>query len=77
MKIVKPFKSGNSQAIRIPKEFRFQDDETVVIRKEGNRIILESENEWPQELLSILGSGTETLPRSKQRHLSDIRNPFA
>ena len=35
----KVFTSGRSQAVRIPKEFRFETDE-VFIEREGQRIIL-------------------------------------
>ena len=38
-RITKVFKNGRSQAVRIPKEFRFEDDE-VLIRKKGNDVIL-------------------------------------
>jgi antitoxin VapB len=37
--IAKVFKNGRSQAVRLPKEFRFEDDE-VLIRKKGNDVIL-------------------------------------
>jgi len=36
----KLFKSGGSQAVRLPKEFRFEGDR-VSIRREGDRVILE------------------------------------
>ncbi len=36
---VKIFKSGNSQAVRLPREFRFDDTE-VEIYKEGDKVIL-------------------------------------
>lgn len=36
----KVFWSGRSQAVRIPKEFRFDTDE-VTIRRDGNAIVLE------------------------------------
>ena len=39
MKRAKIFKNGQSQAVRLPKEFRFQDDE-VYIRRDGNTVIL-------------------------------------
>ncbi len=45
----KVFWSGRSQAVRIPKEYRF-DTEEVLIWKEGNRVFLKpapvEENEW-------------------------------
>jgi antitoxin VapB len=37
--VAKVFKTGRSQAVRIPKEYRFACDE-VFIEKEGERIIL-------------------------------------
>jgi antitoxin VapB len=37
--IAKVFKNGRSQAVRLPKEFRFEGDE-VLIRKRGNDVIL-------------------------------------
>ena len=36
----KLFRNGSSQAVRLPQEFRFKGDE-VLIRKEGNAVILE------------------------------------
>lgn len=39
MKTAKIFKSGHSQAIRLPKEFRFENEE-VFIKKAGNAVIL-------------------------------------
>ena len=39
MKTARVFKSGNSQAVRIPKEFRL-DGEEVEIRKQGGSLIL-------------------------------------
>ena len=48
MNTAKVFAAGRSQAIRIPKEFRFSDDE-VSIRREGEAIILEPirDERWP------------------------------
>jgi antitoxin VapB len=39
-KTAKLFSNGNSQAVRLPQEFRFKGDR-VRIRKEGNMVILE------------------------------------
>ena len=45
----KLFKNGRSQAVRLPKEFRFEGDE-VKIRKKGKQVILEplEKNVWPR-----------------------------
>lgn len=40
MDIAKLFWSGRSQAVRLPKNFRFENDK-VRIRKHGNAVILE------------------------------------
>ena len=47
--IAKLFKNGRSQAVRIPKEFRFKGSE-VKIRKEGDKVILEpiEQSRWPE-----------------------------
>jgi antitoxin VapB len=39
MKTAKVFKQGNSQAVRLPKEFRFQESE-IFIRKQGDAVLL-------------------------------------
>lgn len=41
------FWTGRSQAVRLPKEFRVKGD-TVLVRREGNSIILEPTQEWPE-----------------------------
>ena len=41
MELAKIFWSGRSQAVRLPKEFRF-DGQAVRIRKHGGAVILES-----------------------------------
>jgi antitoxin VapB len=48
MQTTKVFKSGNSQAIRIPKEYQV-DVEELLINKVGNTIVLFSQND-PWEL---------------------------
>ena len=40
MKTAKIFKHGNSQAVRLPKEFRFRDDEVFVKRSAGGVLLL-------------------------------------
>ena len=40
MTMAKLFPNGQSQAVRIPKEFRFENQSEVFIAKEGDAIIL-------------------------------------
>ena len=44
--IARVFKTGRSQAVRVPKEFRF-DSDTVLVHREGSSVILEPVREWP------------------------------
>jgi antitoxin VapB len=39
MKTARVFRSGNSQALRLPKEFRFKGEEVEIFRR-GNEIVL-------------------------------------
>ncbi len=47
--VAKLFQNGRSQAIRLPKAFRFKGNE-VKISKEGNKVIIEplEQNSWPE-----------------------------
>lgn len=40
MIMTKPFMNGRSQALRIPKEFRFEDEEDLCLRKIGDVLIV-------------------------------------
>lgn len=40
VKTAKIFQHGNSQAVRLPKEFRFDDDEVVIKRHAGGVLLL-------------------------------------
>lgn len=53
MKTAKIFKNGQSQAVRIPKEFRFSDSE-VFIRKSGNIVQLIPRSDSWKSLFSSL-----------------------
>ncbi|HEY0156205.1 MAG TPA: hypothetical protein VGF28_02840 [Thermoanaerobaculia bacterium] len=74
--------NGDDQAVQLPPSCRFPDDQTeVLVRREGDRVILEREaeqnDEWPPEFLATLGAlkGVE-LERPPQRLITEIPNPF-
>ena len=58
MKIAKVFKSGNSQAVRIPKEFQLQGDE-VEIRRRGDLLILKPTSHSWDSLIESLSKFTD------------------
>lgn len=71
----KLFKNGGSQAVRLPKDCRFpEDQQEVVVRREGRRIVLEPVDAWPEEFLSCIGAWPGEIPRPKQDQLP--RDPF-
>lgn len=55
--IARLFKNGRSQAVRLPKEFRFIGDK-VKISREGKRVIIEplEHNEWPEGFWNMFTS---------------------
>ena len=53
MKTAKLFQNGQSQAVRLPKEFRFEGDE-VIIKRLGNMVILIPANHSGDVLASSL-----------------------
>ncbi len=75
----KVFKHGGSQAVRLPKEFRFEVSE-VDVRKEGDRLILEpvkaaprSPEDWEAFWAKIDAlRGDEALVRPPQPQLRDF-----
>lgn len=53
MKTAKLFKNGESQAVRLPKEFRFEGTE-VFIKRVGNAVVLLPVNRSWDSLMSSL-----------------------
>ncbi len=72
----KLFQNGGSQAVRLPKAYRFTSQREVLVRREGRRVILEPADEWSAEFRGCLGSVSQEIPRPTQERLSRIRNPF-
>jgi antitoxin VapB len=70
----KLFKTGRSQAVRLPKEFRFEGTE-VLIKKVGNSVVLTpKENRW-ENLLAALemfeGEIERNQPPAQERDWGD------
>ena len=68
------FKNGSSQAVRLPKEFRF-DGEEVAIRRMGEAVVLMPLRYRKQDLLSLLAElGPVDLAPRDQGDWSDKRD---
>lgn len=70
----KLFQNGGSQAVRLPKACRFLEQQEVLVRREGNRVILEATDEWSDEFRACLGAWPEDIPRPRQRLIRDVRS---
>jgi antitoxin VapB len=46
MKIAKVFKSGNSQAVRIPKQFHLEGEEVEILRQGGSLLLRPRKESW-------------------------------
>jgi len=69
----KVFKSGNSQAIRLPKEYRFSSD-TVRINKIGNvLVIIPDDDPWANFREGIEEAENFTVPDNSRLKLKKIR----
>jgi antitoxin VapB len=67
-KRAKVFWTGRSQAVRLPQEFRFQTD-TVLVHREGERVILEPTDEWPADYVESFAGVPADLVRPNQGKL--------
>lgn len=71
------FTDDGSQAVRLPESCRFPaDQEEVLVRREGNRVILEPVDEWSEEFLRSLGSLDEEIERPPATPVSRRKDPF-
>jgi virulence-associated protein VagC len=70
METAKPFITGGSQAIRLPKEYRFDGTE-VFIRKEGKAVIIEpkSKRRWPRNFFRRIRIADRGFKRPEQGSL--------
>ncbi|OGB33509.1 MAG: hypothetical protein A3F78_17460 [Burkholderiales bacterium RIFCSPLOWO2_12_FULL_61_40] len=76
--IAKVFTTGRSQAVRLPKEFRFSTQEVYIERK-GNTVILRpklDKDQWWAEMEKILDS-FEGMPDEIDRDRSGLSDPVS
>jgi antitoxin VapB len=60
----KIFMTGRSQAVRLPKEFRFEGA-TVLVRREGKAVILEPDG-WPEDYVASFAGISSDFTRPAQ-----------
>jgi len=74
----KLFRNGGSQAVRLPSFCRFpEDQDEVVVRLEGRKVVLEPVDEWPAAFLRCLGAWPAAIVRPQSPRVRDLKDPFA
>jgi antitoxin VapB len=69
-KKAKVFWTGRSQAVRLPKEFRFETD-TVLVHREGQAVVLEPAHEWPEGYVDSFAGVPDDFTRPKQGEIEE------
>ena len=73
----KVFRTGRSQAVRLPKEVRFDEGQAELrVRREGSRVILEPLDEWSEDFLAALGSCPDFPEPPERTPLRKARDRF-
>ncbi len=76
MKTARLFKNGQSQAVRLPKEFRFTGDK-VFIKKVGNSVILiPHQDSWQSLFQSLEQFSDDFMETREQPTQPDRENLF-
>ncbi len=73
MKTAKLFRNGKSQAVRLPKEFRFDDDH-VYVKKSGNVVVLIPVHDSWQSLVDSLDKFTDDFMSDREQPKPQVRD---
>ncbi len=76
MQSAKLFLNGRSQAVRLPKAFRFEGMTEVFVERDGDRVILSPTRRPSIERLIAALDEFETFPDRAQPPQPDQREPF-
>jgi len=72
MKRAKLFQNGQSQAVRLPKDFRFEGDE-VIIKRLGNAVVLMPANHSWDVLMGSLDKFSEDFMTNRNQPAQQAR----
>jgi antitoxin VapB len=76
MKTAKLFKNGESQAVRLPKEFRFAGDEVFIKRVGSAVVLLPKAKSWDTLIESLAKFPADFMRDREQPVEVDRREPF-
>jgi len=72
MNIAKLFKNGKSQAVRLPKQFKFQGSEVYIKRIGRNVMLIPKDDPW-ESLISSLDKFSEDFMSDREQPAGDKR----
>lgn len=72
MKTAKLFQNGQSQAVRLPKEYRFEGEE-VIVRKIGNGVLLLPIKQSWDSMFDSLNKFSDDFMQSRNQPISQDR----
>ena len=76
MKIAKLFRNGESQAVRLPKEFRFAGDEVFIKRVGDAVVLLPKAKSWDTLIESLSKFPADFMADREQPRDTDRREPM-
>jgi antitoxin VapB len=66
MTTAKLFMNGRSQAIRLPKEFRFDDNDEVLIKRVGDALMLVPKKKWKEIFINAINGFPEDVTFNRE-----------
>jgi antitoxin VapB len=76
MKTAKLFRNGRSQAVRLPREFRFQGDRVFVQKSGKGVLLLPAEKSWDSLVQSLSKFSTDFMADRGQPKVQKRRRAF-
>lgn len=71
MTMAKLFMNGRSQAVRLPREFRFEDEDEVIIKRMGDIVMLIPKHKWEDIFVNALKHFPEDVEFDRVDNKSD------
>jgi antitoxin VapB len=76
METARVFRSGNSQAVRLPKEFRFREDRVYVRRLGDAVILLPYSDPWRSLIDGLARFSDDFMATREQGEVEEREQPF-
>ena len=76
MKTAKLFKNGQSQAVRLPKEFRFEGSKVYIKRVGNGVLLLPEQNSWQGLFDSLIQFSDDFMESRQQPDLQEREDLF-